>query len=301
VLERRQVTPMTELKWLGLSRRASIVAALAFVYLVWGSTYFVLAVGVREVPPFLFAGARFLLAAALMAVVALVRREAWPDARAWLRGAAVGGLLFVVGNGGVTWAEQEVSSGLTAVIVASMPIWLALFAAAAGERPSRREAVGLVLGMAGVMVLQLGRALGGSSTAAAVLFVSPIGWALGSYWARRWTLASGAVGMVTQMLPAALVLLGLSALSAERVPRTVSPEVTLAMIYLVVFGSLIGISAYTFLLRATRPALATSYAYVNPMIAVLIGVGLGGETIGAVALLAGALVLTGVALATWRR
>lgn len=287
--------------WLGLPRRASIILALAVVYLVWGSTYFALAIGVRSVPPFMFAGARFAIAGLLVAAWALLRGERWPGWGPVGRAAVVGALLFVVGNGGVTWAEQEVSSGLTAVVVASMPIWLAIFAAFTGERPSRRELLGLLVGLCGVFALHAGSGLGGSRTAALVLFVSPVGWALGSLLARRWTLPSGAMGLASEMLPAAVILLLMGAVAGETVPAVIPVEVYASLGYLIVFGSLLGVSAYTFLLRNTRPAVATSYAYVNPIAAVLLGVALGGETIGPSALVAGALVLAGVALATWRR
>ncbi len=293
--------PPSPSSWLGLPRRTSLILALAVVYLVWGSTYYALAVGVRSVPPFMFAGVRFALGGLLVAAWALLRGERWPGWAPVGRGAVVGFLLFVIGNGGVTWAEQEVSSGLTAVVVASMPIWLAMFAATLGERPSRREALGLVVGLAGVTALHAGSGLGGSSAAAFALFVSPVGWALGSLLARRWTLPSGAAGLASEMLPAAVVLGLMSALSGERVPEHVPGEAIAALLYLIVFGSLLGVSAYTFLLRATRPTVATSYAYVNPIVAVLLGVLVGGETIGPTALLAGALILAGVALATWRR
>lgn len=293
--------PPSSPSWLGLPRRTSIVLALAVVYLVWGSTYYALAIGVRAVPPFMFAGVRFAIAGVAVAALALARREPWPGWPTVARSALVGALLFVVGNGGVTWAEQEVSSGLTAVVVASMPIWLAIFAAFTGERPSRREGWGLLVGMAGVVALHAGTGLGGSSTAALVLFVSPIGWALGSLLTRRWALPAGAAVLAAEMLPAAFVLLLLGAIAGERVPETLPTDVVVAMVYLVVFGSLLGVSAYTFLLRATRPAVATSYAYINPIIAVLLGVAIGGEQIGPSALAAGALILAGVALATWRR
>lgn len=293
--------PPSPPSWLGLPRRTSIILALAVVYLVWGSTYYALAIGVRSVPPFMFAGVRFAIAGLAVAAWAVFRGERWPGWAPVARGGVVGFLLFVIGNGGVTWAEQEVSSGLTAVVVASMPIWLAMFAATLGERPSRREALGLVVGLGGVVALHAGSSLGGSSTAAIVLFVSPVGWALGSLLARRWTLPTGAAGLASEMLPAAVVLLLMGAVAGERVPDQIPGEVVASMLYLIVFGSLLGVSAYTFLLRATRPAVATSYAYVNPIAAVLLGVVVGGETIGPSALLAGALILAGVALATWRR
>lgn len=237
-------------------------------------------IAVEVLPPFLMASVRFLLVGGVLLLFLRLRGAPWPTRREWLWSAPVGVLMFVLGNGTVAFAEKHLSSGLAAVVCGTMPLCAAAMGPLFGERASRREWVGMGLGFAGVAVLGLGRELRAEPLHAAALMVAPIAWAAGSLLARRLPLPKGLTSAATQMITGGvatgLVSLGLS----ERVPEAIPLRVVLAWLYLCVFGSLVAYSAYTFLLRATRPAVATSYSYVNPAIAVVIGATLGGETVG---------------------
>jgi drug/metabolite transporter (DMT)-like permease len=192
-------------------------------------------------------------------------------------------------------AEVRVSSSLTAVVVSSMPLWSVAFAALGREWPSRLEVAGLLVGLTGVVVLQQGGELRAEPIGLLLLIASTWCWAGGSMWSRRLPMASGLMASATEMLPGglALVLVGLA--RGERLEAAPTPMAAGAWLYLVVFGSLVAFSAYNFLLRRVRPALATSYAYVNPAVAVGLGA-LAGEAVGWRHLGALALVLGGVGL-----
>jgi drug/metabolite transporter (DMT)-like permease len=223
----------------------------------------------------------------------------WPRARDWLRAAAPGVFLFLGGNGLVAIAETSVASGGAAVVCATMPLWVGVLGAATGTRPSRREWLSLVLGFVGVVILMGGPSLAGRSLHVALLVCSPICWAIGSVLSRR--LPKQGADHGTWMVPAQQMLGGAAALvvvglvRGERVPTAASASAWLALAYLFVFGSLVAFTAYNWLLRNARPTVATSYAYVNPIIAVVIGAAFSGETLGvttlaAVVLIVGALV-----------
>ena len=213
------------------------------------------------------------------------------------RGAAAltGVLLVVVGNGLVNVAEQSVSSGLASVLVASMPLWATLFARMFGQRPSRGETAGVVLGLVGVAVL-VGGDLRGSPAGAACALLAPMGWALGSITSKRLPLPAGTMRTATQMIGggAAMALVGLA--RNEHVAAPFAPRALAAVAYLTIFGSLLGFTAYSYLLKHTRPAIATSYAYVNPVIAVVVGVVVAHERFGAASFVGAAIVLAAVAL-----
>jgi len=264
-----------------------LVVCLASVYLIWGSTYLAMRVAVAELPPFLMASMRYASAGLVMMLLALRKGAVWPRAIDWLRATPVAALLFVGGNGFVAIAETTVSSGGAAVVCAMMPLWMGVLGVISGERPTQREWLSLVVGFVGVVVL---------------IMFAPICWALGSVLARRQPRKAAAAGDVflqpaMQML-AGGVLLGIAgAIHGERVPTNASTGSWLAVAYLVVFGSLIAFTAYNWLLRNTRPTVATSYAYVNPIIAVVIGSALSGETLGVSTVIANALIVGAVMLA----
>lgn len=274
----------------------TVALALLAVYVIWGSTYLAMRVAVAGLPPFMMAGARFIVCGALLLAFLRLRGVAWPTAREWLAALPVGALMFVTGNGTVAVAEQHLSSGVAAVVCGTMPLWLAALGHLFGERASPREWLALVLGFAGVVVLSAGGELRGDPTSALLLFAAPISWAAGSLLARRLPLAKGMMSAATQMLTGGAVMAVVSLVTGEKVPASVPVNSALAWLYLATFGSLLAYTAYTYLLANTRPAIATSYAYVNPIVAVIIGVVLGGEHAGpevlvAVALIAGATVL----------
>ncbi|MBK9035710.1 MAG: drug/metabolite exporter YedA [Myxococcales bacterium] len=275
---------------------STLLAALAAVYVIWGSTYLAMRVVVESMPPLGMGAARFTVAGAILLVVALASGTPRPRARHWLAAIPVGALMFVGGNGLVAIAETEVSSGVAALVCATMPLWMALFTAASGERPSGREWLGIAVGVAGVGVLVGGAELSATPRAALILVGSPLAWALGSVLARRLPTAPGLGGPGTQMLAGGLALFVAAAIRGESVPAHPSARSLAALLYLLVLGSLVGFTAYSWLLRNARPALASSYAFVNPVLAVLLGVLFGGEALARPTLIAAPLVVAAVVL-----
>jgi len=278
-----------------------VLLALLAVYVVWGSTYLAMRVGVETLPPLLMAGVRFLLAGGVMFLWLRLRGAPNPTPREWAASAGTGVLMLSLSNGPICIAEQWVASGLAAVMVASVPLWAALFAGAMGQWPGRREWVGLAVGAAGVVLLNLEADLRGSPLGAALLLVAPACWALGSVWSRTAPLPKGAMASAAQMLAGGAVLLVAGAAFGERLPAAPSARSILAVLYLAAFGSIVGFSAYGFLLRNVRPALATSYAYVNPAVAVLLGMWLLGERVSRYGVGGMALIIAAVALVAIRR
>jgi len=286
--------------------RSAILFALLAVYVIWGSTYFGMKVAVETLPPLTMSGARFIVAGALLYGWLRLRGHKSPTLREWRAAALVGFLLLTIGNGfvGLALTVGGVSSSLAAVSVASMPLFAALFALRFGERPGVVEWAGLGVGFLGSAWLALRGGTGSLHLGLGALFVliAPASWALGSVWSRRLPLPAGAMRTAAQMLVGGVLLVVLGFALGERVvPSAVSARSLFAWGYLVVLGSLVAFSAYQFLLANTRAAVATSYAYVNPVVAVLIGVSLGGERFTPQMALASGLVLAGVAAVTLRR
>ena len=277
----------------------AIALALAAVYLIWGSTY----LGIRFAleggyPPLLMAGGRFLLAGAMMYVVLRMRGTAAPTRAQWKNLAFMGLLMMGIGNGMVSIAEQWVSSGLAAVAIASTPLWMGLFSAMRGQHPSRLEWLGIGIGFIGVLWLNAGSTLSASPKGLIALLIAPIAWAFGSIWSRGSDLPSPFMSAAGQMISGGVIMLVAGLVIGESFHAMPTMKGTLSVIYLMTFGSIIGFTAYVWLLHHVRPALATSYAYVNPPIAMAFGALLGGErfdhhAIGAmVVILAGVLIIT---------
>jgi drug/metabolite transporter (DMT)-like permease len=283
------------------------LACLAAVYLVWSSTYLATRIAVTELPPALMAGMRFVVAGAAMLAIARWRGAAWPTREQWRRAAGPGVLLFVTGSGFIAIAETTVSSGGAAVVCATMPLFAAVIAAVTGERPSRREWWSLALGFVGVVVLIGSPSLAGRPVHVVLLLMSPLGWAIGSLWSRRIpapavpTRGDAFALPAIQMLTGGVVLLAIALASGETLPATVSATTWACIAYLVVFGSLIGFTAYAWLLRNARPAVATSYAYVNPGLAVLFGAALYGEPLAWTTAAANVLIVAAIVLALRKR
>lgn len=277
----------------------AVAGALAAVYVIWGSTYLAIRFALESgLPPLLMAGTRFLIAGGLMFAVLRVRGEAMPTRAQWRNVAVMGALLLGLGNGLVTIAQQWVSSGLAAVAVASAPLWMALFAAMRGQHPNRLEWCGLAAGFAGVLWLNAGGTLGGQPQGLIALLVAALAWSFGSIWSRGRDLPSPFMTAATQMLCGGVLMLGVGIALGERFDGWPGARGLLAVGYLVVFGSIIGFSAYIWLLHHVRPALAGSYAYVNPAIAVLLGGWLANEHFSATDLRAMAVILAGVVAIT---
>ncbi|WPB78374.1 drug/metabolite exporter YedA [Archangium violaceum] len=279
--------------------RGMLLFCLFALYVVWGSTYLAIRWALQGgFPPFLMAGLRFLLAGLILYTVLRVRGYANPSAREWGAGALIGTLLLVMGNGSVVFAQQYVPSGVAALVVGSVPLWAALFGGLFGQWPGRAERWGLTIGFCGLILLNLGSDMSGNAWAAFALLLGPITWAFGSIWSRKLPMAKGLMSTATQMLTGGALFLLVSFLSGERLTAVPEPRALSAFVYLVFFGSLVAFSAYGYLLRNARPALATSYAYVNPMVAVLLGTFFAGESLSTWGMLAMGAILGSVVLLT---
>ncbi|MGN2252873.1 drug/metabolite exporter YedA [Frateuria sp. GZRe12] len=278
--------------------RVLIPLGLLALYVVWGSTYLGIRYALESYPPFLLAGVRFLGAGSAMYAFLRIRGVRPPTRRQWRNAAVTGVLLLLGGNGLVCYAEQSVSSGIAAVAVASMPLFAAVFSGMYGQWPNRRETVGLLIGFAGVVVLNLGSGLSGSRLGALALIVAAMSWAFGSAWSKRQDMPAGPMNTAAQMLCASVALLLVGFGTGEQLPAHPTLRATAAVVYLALFGSIVAFSAYLYVLKHARPALATSYAYINPPVAVLFGVLLAGEHVGPFDLGGMAIILVGVGVIT---
>jgi drug/metabolite transporter (DMT)-like permease len=272
--------------------------ALASVYLVWGSTYLAIRVGLDGYPPFLMGSLRFIAAALVFYAFLRWRGHAPPTRAQWKNAAIMGLFMMLLGNGLVNVAEQTVSSGLAAVAVASMPLWAGLFGMLRGQHPSRGEWTGLVIGFLGVVWLNFDGEMRASAVGMVALLLAPIAWAWGSVWSRGRDLPAPFMSTAAQMLCGGVAMGVLGLALGERIVEAPPLKATLAVGYLAAFGSIVGFSAYVWLLHHVRPALATSYAYVNPPIAVLLGALLLHERVGWDAVGAMAVILVGVVIIT---
>jgi drug/metabolite transporter (DMT)-like permease len=279
----------------GLSPK--LMLCLAATWLVWGSTYLAIKIALVSLPPFFQMGSRFLVAGALLAAWMRWRGAPWPSRRQWLHALAVGGLMLGGGMGGTATAEQTVGSGLVVAFIAVMPLMIAGLNLLWGERPTWMESLGIAFGLVGVLLLTQGQGFGASPAGLVAISVACASWAVGSVLSQRlWPLAPGAMGFASEMLAGGAVLMGLSLLGGESLPTRIEPQALWAWVYLVVFGSLVAFNAYMVLLAEASAGLASSYSFVNPVIAMLLGVTLAGEHISRHEWLAAGIVLVGVVL-----
>jgi drug/metabolite transporter (DMT)-like permease len=284
-------------------RLALVIAALGVLYLVWGSTYLGIRIAIDTIPPLLMASVRFAVAGVVLYVWAVRQgdtRGDRPGRKQWVASAVVGVLLLAGGNGGVTWGEQFVPTGIAALLIASVPIWIVVFAHFTGDdRITWPVAVGLLIGIVGVGILvQPAGVSAAYLLGSLVILGAAFAWAAGSVYARRAPLPRRplvATGM--EMIGGGIALLVLSAVTGElsRVhPERISWQSLVALLYLTVFGSLLAFSSYVWLLRHTRAAVAGTYAFVNPAVAVLLGWGFLGEALTSRVLVAGAVIILAV-------
>jgi drug/metabolite transporter (DMT)-like permease len=277
-------------------KRLLIILSLLSLYFLWCGTYLAMRIALQGFPPFILAGVRQLTAGVLLFLFLLLRKHALPTRKQWLTGIVVGGLLLVVGNGGVVFAEQWVSSGLAALALGAIPLWAAIFSGLFGRWPTRIEWFGLGLGFSGLVLLNLENGLHANPIGAIVLLIAPMSWAFGSILSQHLPSPKGLMASASQMLAGGVMLFIVGFVTGEHMTGMPGPRPLAAMVYLIIGGSLVAFSAYGYLLRHVRPALATSYAYVNPLVAVGLGVALAGEQITMVGLLAMLTILSGVGL-----
>lgn len=259
-----------------------LMAALLTVYIVWGTTYFALDVGMQSLPPLLMNGSRFLVAGLIMIGIARWQGLPWPTRQEWKASALIGGLMVFAAMGLVMLAQQlGIGSGLMATVVTTMPMWLALWTRWGGEKVPLTSWVGLALGAGGALLLALEGDFSTTLLGTLCAFGAPLAWSIGSYASRRLQLPAPAMASGAQWLLGGL-LGTVAALVLEPATRQfslsqVSLASALAWLYLLVAGTLITLNAYLWLLKNTSAALAGSYSFVNPVVALAVGVGLGGE------------------------
>lgn len=284
-------------------RGGLVVLALFLVYVVWGSTYLAIRFALEggALPLTMVSGARFIVAGGLMYAVLRWRGVPAPTRAQWKNVAFMGLTLLLLGNGMVVLAERDVSSGLAATAVASVPLWMALFSALRGQRSTRGEWAGIAIGFLGVVWLNAGSSLTATPLGLVLLLIAPLGWAFGSVWSRGRDLPSPFMTAAAQMLCGGVLLVACGLLRGERPHALPSVDGLWAVAYLCVFGSIVAFTAYVWLLHNVRPALAGSYAYVNPVIAVMLGTWIGHERFGVNDMLAMAVILAGVVVLTLAR
>ena len=281
--------PAKDARWL--------IPALLACYLVWGSTYLAIRFALISFPPYFQMGSRFVIAGALLMAWMRWRGAAWPSLTELRNAFVIGCLMLAAAMGWLASAQQTIGSGLIATFIATVPMVVCAFGLAAGKRPTRYEVAGMALGAVGVLLLVRGASFTTSPAGIVLMIGSVIAWSLGSVLqTTRLPLASGPVGFASEMLCGGVVLMVISFALGEQPVWPPQPLALAAWAYLVLFGSLIAFSAYLYLLANTTPAVATSYAFVNPVIALGLGVVLGGEVVSSGEWLACAVILSGVVL-----
>ena len=283
-----------------MSERNRKLLAYAALYLIWGSTYLAMRIALETLPAYELASVRFLAAGAILIAVAKARDEPWPNAREWLRSGVVGVFLLVGGNTAVLWALKSVPSGIAALLVSTTPFWLALLS----RTITRRSALGIALGLLGIAILMgfvgpgaahaFAHAGSVNAMGALVLVCGSLSWAIGSL-IQRGSKASALMATGAPMLIGGAILFALAYATGElHGPADGSTRSWLAVLYLGMFGSLIGFTCYAWLMAHDPPARVATYAYVNPIVAVALGALVGGETISSRVVVAGAVIIAGV-------
>jgi drug/metabolite transporter (DMT)-like permease len=275
-----------------------IIACLAATWLVWGSTYFAIKIALVSLPPFFQMGTRFLAAGGLLMAWMLWRGAPLPNATQWRHALLVGALMLGGGMGGTAYAEQTVGSGLVVAFIAVLPLMITLVNRWFGVKPRPLEMVGIGIGLVGVLMLTQGAGFAASPAGLVAITIACVSWSIGSVLSQHsLPLAPGAMGFASEMLCGGVVLMGLALATGEAAPQwPPQPQAIAAWLYLVVFGSLVAFNAYMVLLARASAGLASSYSFVNPVIAMLLGVGLAGEQVTGFEWVAVAIVLSGVVL-----
>ncbi len=275
--------------------RLTLFAFLSLL-VFWGSGFLAIRIGLEGFPPFFFMSCRFLVGGSLLFAVLTARGYRPPTLREWGFALLEGLLLMVGGGGALAYAQLSIGSGLAAVGIATVPIWTALFSGLFGQWPSRMEWTGIAIGFAGVLLLNLKGELRAEPLGAVLLLTSAVTWALGSILSRRLPLSKGLMAAASEMLAGGLVMIPIGYLMGERLTGIPPLRPTLALLYFAIAGSAIAFGAYTYLLQNVRPALATSYTYINPAIALGLGVLLAGEQVSRTEIAAVGAILCGVAV-----
>jgi drug/metabolite transporter (DMT)-like permease len=273
-----------------------VVIALFCTYIFWGSTYLAIRFGIESFPPFLMAGVRFLIAGFILYVVMRLLGSANPTLAEWKGASIVGLLLPAMGNGTVCYVQQSVSSSVAALSIATVPIWMAIFASLWGHQITKREWIGIAVGFIGIVLLNLGGSLHGDFVSALLLGFAAASWSFGSVWGKHLAMPKGLMGAACQMLIGGFALMLLSSLAGESWPQFISVKSWAAMLFLIVFGSIATYSAYQWLLKNVAPLVASSNTFVNPVVAFIVGIFFANETISKNEYIALAVIIIGVLL-----
>ncbi len=294
-----------------VSLRVQIALAFLSIYTVWGSTYLAIRIAIETLPPFLMAGVRFIIAGGALYLWTRLRGAPSPTLKNWKAATIIGGLLLLGGNGGVVWAEQIVPSGLTAVLITTVPLWIAILEWKRYERvrPALPVVLGLILGFAGVVLLVGPEELAGTGAVnrigATVLILASLSWALGSLYSRKAALPSSPFqSTAMEMIAGGVFLTAASLVSFEWAgfqPAETSTRSLVAVVYLITIGSIVGLASYTFLLKNVAPAKVSTYAFVNPIIAVILGWIIAQEELSLRTLAATVVIVAGVVVITTYR
>lgn len=288
-----------------------IVIAFAAIYIIWGTTYLAIRIAVETIPPFFMAGTRFLIAGTVAFAVLRARRVPLPRRFHWRSAVIIGALLVVGGNGFVTWSEQEVPSGIAALVVATVPLWITLldWLLFRGGRPSKQIVTGVAFGFLGIgLLIGPGQKLGTAqfdSASLIILLMAPVLWSLGSLYSRQAKLPENVfMSTAMEMLAGGVLLMFAGAITGEAQQlnfAAISARSLAAMLYLTLFGSIVALTAYVWLLKTVQPARVATYTYVNPVIAILLGWLVLGEPLTSQMLIAVLIIIFAVVLITARR
>ncbi|MGZ9002120.1 MAG: drug/metabolite exporter YedA [Methylophilus sp.] len=273
-----------------------IVMCLFCTYFIWGSTYLAIRFGIESFPPFLMAGMRFTVAGVILYMVMRYLGAPNPTRQQWLGAGAVGILLPAMGNGTVCYVQQTVSSSVAALAIATAPIWMAIFSSLWGHKITKQEWLGIVIGFAGIVLLNLGGSLHGDISSALLLIFAAASWSFGSVWSKHLSMPQGLMGAACQMLVGGVALMVASSYAGELWPQTISVKSWAALVFQVVLGSLVAYSAYQWLLKNVRTLVASSNTFVNPVVAFIVGIAFANEHIAHNEYIALAVILAGVIL-----
>jgi drug/metabolite transporter (DMT)-like permease len=273
-----------------------VVASLFCTYFFWGSTYLAIRFAIESFPPFLMVGLRFTIAGILLYVLMRYLGRPNPSWTEWCSAAVIGLLLPVMGNGTVTHVQLTVSSSLAALMIATAPIWMAIFSSVWGHHITRREWLGIAIGVAGIVLLNMRGSLHGDLSSSILLILAAASWSYGSVWSKHLPMPQGLMGAACQMLCGGIIALVLSLFWGETWPAHISAKSWGAMAFLIFLGSMVTYSAFQWLLKHVRPLVASSNTFVNPIVAFIVGIAFANEQIDRSEYIALAIILAGVAL-----
>jgi len=274
-----------------------IILALASIYIIWGTSFYAIKIALGSFPPLMLGGGRFIIVGTLLLIFLRARGNPLPTIAQWRLAAAFGFLFIALGNGGVTFAEQYVDTSAAAMMNATIPLWATFWMRLRGMRPTGREWIGVLIGFGGIVLLNLDGRLAAQPVGLLALLIGALGTSFGTVWKGGGAqTAPGLMGAAAEMTCAGVFMMSASVMRGEQMTALPSLNSVVAVVYLMIFGSLIAYGRFSYLVQHVKPTLATSNTYVNPLVAVLIGVTIAGETLGQFGLPAMILIIGGVVL-----